>query len=69
VEQIKQFAILPLFWEPGGEEINPTMKLKRGPIAAKYADVIESLYATARKPARPATVPAPPGWIPSRPDM
>jgi long-subunit acyl-CoA synthetase (AMP-forming) len=39
-----------VFWEPGGDEITPTMKLKRAPIAAKYADVIESLYAEAAGP-------------------
>jgi long-subunit acyl-CoA synthetase (AMP-forming) len=33
-------------WEPGGEEVTPTMKLKRKPIAAKYAAQIEELYAT-----------------------
>jgi long-chain acyl-CoA synthetase len=47
VEQIKRFAIVPTFWEPGGDEITPTMKLKRHAITAKYADVIETLYATA----------------------
>jgi long-chain acyl-CoA synthetase len=47
VEQIKRFAIVPVSWEPGGDEITPTMKLKRQAIAAKYADVIESLYAEA----------------------
>ena len=51
VEQIKQFAIVPAFWEPGGDEITPTMKLKRRAITAKYADVIESLYAAAGEPA------------------
>ncbi len=51
VEQIKRFTILPAFWEPGGEEITPTMKLKRRPIAAKYAEVIDSMYATAAQPA------------------
>ena len=51
VEQIKRFAIVPAFWEPGGDEITPTMKLKRRAITAKYADVIESLYATAGDPA------------------
>jgi len=33
------------FWEPGGDEITPTMKLKRRAITTKYDDVIESLYA------------------------
>jgi long-subunit acyl-CoA synthetase (AMP-forming) len=51
VEQIKRFCILPAFWEPGGDEITPTMKLKRRPITAKYAEVIDSMYATAAQPA------------------
>ena len=45
VEQIKRFRILPDEWMPGGEELTPTMKLKRKPIAAKYAAEIEALYA------------------------
>jgi len=44
VEQIKRFRILPTLWEPGGDEITLTMKLKRRPIAAKYAAEIEELY-------------------------
>jgi long-chain acyl-CoA synthetase len=31
-------------WQPGGDELTPTMKLKRRPIAAKYESEIESLY-------------------------
>jgi len=50
VEQIKRFTILPAFWEPGGDEITPTMKLKRRLIAAKYAEVIDAMYATAAQP-------------------
>ncbi len=45
VEQIKRFRVLPTLWEPGGDEITLTMKLKRRPIAAKYAAEIEELYA------------------------
>lgn len=44
VEQIKKFEILPEVWMPGGEELTPTMKLKRKPIDAKYSEEIEALY-------------------------
>ncbi|WP_069166614.1 fatty acid--CoA ligase FadD11 [Nocardia altamirensis] len=44
VEQIKRFTVLPAFWEPGGDEITLTMKLRRKPIASKYAPDIERLY-------------------------
>jgi long-chain acyl-CoA synthetase len=44
VEQIKKFTILPGQWEPGGDELTPTMKLKRKPIDEKYAEEIEALY-------------------------
>lgn len=44
VEQIKKFKVLPTEWEPGGEELTPTMKLKRKPIGEKYKDEIEALY-------------------------
>jgi long-chain acyl-CoA synthetase len=47
IEQIKRFAIVPVSWEPGGDEITPTMKIKRHAIMAKYADVIETLYTAA----------------------
>jgi long-subunit acyl-CoA synthetase (AMP-forming) len=45
VEQIKRFHLVPGDWLPGGEELTPTMKLKRKPIAQKYAAEIDSLYA------------------------
>jgi long-subunit acyl-CoA synthetase (AMP-forming) len=45
VEQIKKFTILEGDWLPGGEELTPTMKLRRKPIDARYADVIEAMYA------------------------
>jgi long-chain acyl-CoA synthetase len=45
VEQVKKFEILPTDWEPGGDELTPTMKLKRKPISEKYETRIEQLYA------------------------
>src|SRR5215211_3449201 len=45
VEQVKKFKLLPHDWEPGGDELTPTMKLKRKPIVEKYAEEIERLYA------------------------
>ena len=47
VEQIKRWEILADEWLPGGDELTPTMKLKRKPILAKYASVIEALYGSA----------------------
>ena len=45
VEQIKTYKVLDEEWQPGGEELTPTMKLKRKPIAEKYAAEIDALYA------------------------
>ena len=44
VEQIKRFEIVEGDWLPGGDELTPTMKLKRKPIAEKYAAQIEGMY-------------------------
>jgi long-subunit acyl-CoA synthetase (AMP-forming) len=44
VEQIKKFTILGTEWLPGGDELTPTMKLRRKPIAEKYEAQIESMY-------------------------
>jgi long-subunit acyl-CoA synthetase (AMP-forming) len=44
-EQIKRFALVRGDWLPGGDELTPTMKLKRRPILAKYEAEIEELYA------------------------
>jgi long-chain acyl-CoA synthetase len=43
-EQIRRFAIVDGTWLPGGDELTPTMKLKRKPIAVKYAALIDALY-------------------------
>ena len=45
LEHLKRFRILPTYWEPGGDELTPTLKLRRRPVAQKYASEIESLYA------------------------
>jgi long-chain acyl-CoA synthetase len=45
VEQIKRFHVLDGEWEAGGEELTPTLKLKRKPIGEKYAAEIDALYA------------------------
>jgi long-subunit acyl-CoA synthetase (AMP-forming) len=44
VEQIKRWTLLPAEWLPAGDELTPTMKLRRKPIAAKYAEQIDKLY-------------------------
>jgi long-subunit acyl-CoA synthetase (AMP-forming) len=44
VEQIKKFTIVAGDWLPGSDELTPTMKLKRKPIAEKYAADIEAMY-------------------------
>ncbi|MFE0750177.1 AMP-dependent synthetase/ligase [Gordonia sp. NPDC058843] len=45
VENIKKFTILPDEWTPDSHTMTPTMKLKRKPIAERYAEAIEALYA------------------------
>jgi long-subunit acyl-CoA synthetase (AMP-forming) len=44
MEQIKRFALLAVDWPPGGDELTPTMNLKRKPITDKYATEIKELY-------------------------
>ncbi|HTZ85902.1 MAG TPA: long-chain fatty acid--CoA ligase [Solirubrobacteraceae bacterium] len=44
VEQIKKFHIVEGDWLPAGDELTPTMKLKRKPIAQKYASQIDAMY-------------------------
>jgi long-chain acyl-CoA synthetase len=44
VEQIKRWTLLEHDWVPDGEELTPTMKLKRRAILAKHAASIEGLY-------------------------
>ena len=44
VEQVKKFHIVEGDWLPSGDELTPTMKLKRKPIAEKYAGAIGAMY-------------------------
>ncbi|MEU6577303.1 AMP-dependent synthetase/ligase [Streptomyces sp. NPDC046805] len=48
VEQVKKFAVLPEYWTPGSDVLTPTLKVRRAPIARRYADRIEALYADDR---------------------
>ena len=45
VEQIKRYRVLADEWLPGGDELTPTMKVKRKPISQKYQATIDELYA------------------------
>jgi long-chain acyl-CoA synthetase len=42
--QVKYFRILPEPFTIEGGELTPTMKLKRDVVAARYRDVIDSMY-------------------------
>jgi long-chain acyl-CoA synthetase len=44
VEQIRKWVLLTDDWVPGGDELTPTMKLRRRSVVAKYAPVIDELY-------------------------
>jgi long-subunit acyl-CoA synthetase (AMP-forming) len=46
VEGVKRFTIVEGDWLPSGDELTPTMKLKRKPIAEKYAAQIDAMYAS-----------------------
>lgn len=45
VQQIKYWELLPVEWTAESEELTPTLKLKRRVVHAKYADIIDALYA------------------------
>ncbi len=43
-EAIKRFFVVPREWDIAGEELTPTLKLKRRVIATKYVEDVERLY-------------------------
>jgi len=43
-EQVKRWVVLEEDWPVGGDELTPTMKLKRRPILSKYSEQIEGMY-------------------------
>ena len=45
VQQVKRWRLLPVEWMAESEELTATYTLKRRVVHAKYADVIDSLYA------------------------
>lgn len=44
-EQVKKIVLLPAEWTIDGGELTPSLKLRRKPILAKYAEQVEALYA------------------------
>jgi long-subunit acyl-CoA synthetase (AMP-forming) len=43
--RIRRHVVLDDDWEPGSDELTPTLKLRRTAVHARYADHIEALYA------------------------
>ncbi|MEU7914234.1 AMP-dependent synthetase/ligase [Microbispora bryophytorum] len=46
VQQVKRWRLLPVEWTAETAELTPSLKLKRRVVHARYAEVIEELYAT-----------------------
>ena len=47
VQQVKSWRLLPVEWTAESGELTPTLKLKRRVVHEKYADAIDTLYASA----------------------
>merc|ERR1712072_623779 len=43
-QKIQRWAFIPTTFTVAGEELGPTLKLRRGPTANKYQKIIESMY-------------------------
>lgn len=54
VEQVRDFTLLPVFWEANSDELTATMKVRRKAVIDKYAKEIEALYIHPRERAAPA---------------
>jgi long-subunit acyl-CoA synthetase (AMP-forming) len=44
VERIRRFHMLAEDWVPGGDQLTPTMKLRRAVVMSQYDSVVDSLY-------------------------
>jgi long-subunit acyl-CoA synthetase (AMP-forming) len=44
VEAVRGFTIVPEYWMPGSDVLTPTMKIRRAPIAERYAAAIDAMY-------------------------
>ena len=42
--KVQKYAILPRDFSVHGEELGPTLKLKRNFVMKKYKDIIEKMY-------------------------
>ncbi|MGE5698222.1 MAG: AMP-binding protein [Candidatus Sericytochromatia bacterium] len=60
-ERVKRFRILPTYWEPGGDELTLTFKLRRGPISRKYNAEIDEMYES--EPASSVHEPSGQAWV------
>jgi long-chain-fatty-acid--CoA ligase ACSBG len=49
-QHLRKFRILPTDFSMEGEELTPTLKLKRSVVSQKYSDIIESMYAEDEAP-------------------
>ena len=63
VEQVKKFKLLRADWQPGGDELTPTMKLKRRPIAAQVRGRDRGVVRVVKSRARRGSDPVLEDWI------